>query len=192
MRTFSIYLKSSGVDFSDCSNPQCQRVDEQPPKQCQACRRVFYCSPECQKAHWSSHRADCRKSLSERQKGTVLLPADARHEAFVLAHARYMVHTEGKFTDMLTRFKEENPMTLPPQYPVVVIDYTKAPPSLSVARAITYSAMPNWQRIVNDGARGLGQMAYISIPCIANEDQNFFVLLDQLDVSDSRSLVRRP
>ncbi|KAM6496297.1 hypothetical protein JOM56_009003 [Amanita muscaria] len=28
---------------------------------CGKCGRVTYCSPECQKAHWKSHRAQCRK-----------------------------------------------------------------------------------------------------------------------------------
>ncbi|XP_068748435.1 uncharacterized protein [Montipora capricornis] len=29
-------------------------------KKCMGCKKVFYCGKECQKKHWSDHRADCR------------------------------------------------------------------------------------------------------------------------------------
>jgi radical SAM protein with 4Fe4S-binding SPASM domain len=30
-------------------------------RQCSACKKVYYCSAECQKAHWKVHKADCKK-----------------------------------------------------------------------------------------------------------------------------------
>ncbi len=31
-----------------------------PPRQCSRCKKVFYCSQECQKANWLTHKTDCR------------------------------------------------------------------------------------------------------------------------------------
>ena len=35
-------------------------------KYCSACKVVHYCSPECQKNNWSSHKADCKRYQNER------------------------------------------------------------------------------------------------------------------------------
>ncbi|KAF9047038.1 hypothetical protein BDZ89DRAFT_1058090 [Hymenopellis radicata] len=187
MKSFLSYLKTSGLDFSDCLNPKCNNLkdDDYTPKQCQACRRAFYCSRECQKAHWKVHREECKKALAERQKGTVLLHADARHEAFVLAHANYMVSCEGKFTQLLEDYKRTDPRA-PAHNIVTVLDYTEAPPKLSVAHAFAYMTKPDWQSTVDEAQAGRGQLAYISIPYIANEAQHFFVLLDHAGDAGSR------
>ncbi|KAF9047057.1 hypothetical protein BDZ89DRAFT_1058117 [Hymenopellis radicata] len=168
MKSFLSYLKTSGLDFSDCFKSQ-----------------AFYCSRECQKAHWKDHREDCKKALAERQKGTVLLHADARHEAFVLAHANYMVSCEGKFTQLLEDYKRTDPRA-PAHNIVTVLDYTEAPPKLSVAHAFAYMTKPDWQSTVDEAQAGRGQLAYISIPYIANEAQHFFVLLDHAGDAGSR------
>jgi hypothetical protein len=34
-------------------------------KYCSACKVVHYCSTECQKNHWSSHKADCKRYRNE-------------------------------------------------------------------------------------------------------------------------------
>jgi MYND finger/RING-type zinc-finger len=36
---------------------------ENPSKRCSKCRCTFYCSVECQKEHWSKHKAGCRPIL---------------------------------------------------------------------------------------------------------------------------------
>ncbi|KAF8916004.1 hypothetical protein CPB85DRAFT_1432380 [Mucidula mucida] len=178
MKFFLSYLKTSGLDFADCLNPECNlsKDEDYTPKQCQACRRAFCCSRECQKAHWKDHRENCKKALAERQKGTVQLHADARHEAFVLAHANYMVSREGKFTQLIAAYKRTDvadPRT-PTHNIVTVLDYTEAPPKLSVAHAAAFMTMPNWLSTVNEAQAGHGQLAYISIPYIVNEAQHFF------------------
>ena len=30
------------------------------PNRCSRCKQVWYCSRECQKAHWKVHKPDCR------------------------------------------------------------------------------------------------------------------------------------
>lgn len=31
---------------------------------CSRCRKVFYCSQKCQKAHWSKHKQTCNKKIT--------------------------------------------------------------------------------------------------------------------------------
>eukprot|EP00574_Skeletonema_japonicum_P000413 CAMPEP_0201739022 /NCGR_PEP_ID=MMETSP0593-20130828/45556_1 /ASSEMBLY_ACC=CAM_ASM_000672 /TAXON_ID=267983 /ORGANISM="Skeletonema japonicum, Strain CCMP2506" /LENGTH=267 /DNA_ID=CAMNT_0048233259 /DNA_START=26 /DNA_END=829 /DNA_ORIENTATION=+ len=48
-----------------CFNTQCnlpnRRTKRSKTMYCVGCRRVTYCSRECQKAHWKEHKADCFK-----------------------------------------------------------------------------------------------------------------------------------
>lgn len=37
-------------------------------KACSACRSVWYCSPECQRAAWPTHKAECQALRQERQQ----------------------------------------------------------------------------------------------------------------------------
>jgi ankyrin repeat protein len=42
-----------------CAKPGCVG---QGIKKCAGCLKVYYCARECQLAHWSAHKADCRQS----------------------------------------------------------------------------------------------------------------------------------
>ena len=42
---------------SSCANPECAKGGE---KRCARCRKVRYCSRECQVAHYRTHKATCR------------------------------------------------------------------------------------------------------------------------------------
>ncbi len=48
-----------------CFNTQCNLPNRMAKRSktmyCDGCRRVTYCSRECQKAHWKKHKADCFK-----------------------------------------------------------------------------------------------------------------------------------
>ena len=47
------------------NNPKCSipdnRVERSKTKYCSRCRRLTYCSRECQEAHWMTHKPDCDK-----------------------------------------------------------------------------------------------------------------------------------
>ena len=42
-------------DVGHC--PMCKKVAE---NKCTACKEVFYCSRECQKKHWKTHKIECK------------------------------------------------------------------------------------------------------------------------------------
>ncbi|KAK1734213.1 hypothetical protein QTG54_014980 [Skeletonema marinoi] len=53
-----------------CFNLQCNllRVERSKTMYCDRCRFVTYCSPECQKAHWSKHQATCDAKAAAKAK----------------------------------------------------------------------------------------------------------------------------
>jgi ankyrin repeat protein len=41
-----------------CANPGC---DGAGLKKCSSCLRVFFCGPACIRAHWTAHKAECKR-----------------------------------------------------------------------------------------------------------------------------------
>jgi len=50
--------------FARCANPSCTEVEVQVKqfKKCSRCNAVAYCSTNCQKEQWPTHRARCHKA----------------------------------------------------------------------------------------------------------------------------------
>lgn len=46
-----------------CANPECslpgRKVERKKMYTCTGCSRIYYCSPECQKIDWSTHKIEC-------------------------------------------------------------------------------------------------------------------------------------
>eukprot|EP01039_Chlorochromonas_danica_P000346 gene346-371_t len=40
-----------------CANPTCKQPGQ---KKCSGCSKVFYCSVDCQKKHWTEHKSQCK------------------------------------------------------------------------------------------------------------------------------------
>jgi ankyrin repeat protein len=52
------YLKAR----THCAKPGCEGAGA---KKCAGCLQVYYCTRECQLAHWSAHKAECRRSADK-------------------------------------------------------------------------------------------------------------------------------
>ena len=48
-----------------CAKPGCSGAGL---KKCAGCLEVYFCSRECQLAHWPAHKADCRRSAELKDK----------------------------------------------------------------------------------------------------------------------------
>ncbi|KAL1709371.1 hypothetical protein EV121DRAFT_195097 [Schizophyllum commune] len=69
-----------------CANPDCSTVNPTSWSRCGGCNRVYYCSSQCQAAHWKcerkQHKGTCRilKSVGEAASFPTSAPADALPE----------------------------------------------------------------------------------------------------------------
>ena len=54
---------------SSCGNPGCSGDGK---FKCSACSTIAYCSPTCQKAHWTSHKAACKAARAGGNNGAAL------------------------------------------------------------------------------------------------------------------------
>lgn len=53
----------SGADSSSrCGNPACAQTSK---LKCTGCSKISYCSGDCQRIHWSSHKSMCKNSSSK-------------------------------------------------------------------------------------------------------------------------------
>ena len=62
-----------------CCNPRCKIPDQMTERSsmmlCTRCRRVNYCSRECQEAHWPRHKELCEMMRRERKESKTNPPA---------------------------------------------------------------------------------------------------------------------
>jgi len=80
---------SAGVTSGACGNVGCQRLAT---LLCTQCAAVVYCSPECQREHWRTHKVECRAALAEMKRSIssralpnngVVQPAAMNGSAFI-------------------------------------------------------------------------------------------------------------
>jgi hypothetical protein len=91
---YNISSKWDCIEFYGCKNPDCpekkalfelrdkrvkgvrvKEVEERlekwgaKPMPCSACLEVAYCTPECQKAHWKTHKPECLIARKKAKRG---------------------------------------------------------------------------------------------------------------------------
>ena len=55
-------VKESEACINACGKPACGKTGT---KRCNGCKAISYCSVDCQKAHWPSHRDECLKNRNK-------------------------------------------------------------------------------------------------------------------------------
>ena len=73
---------------SGCGNPGC---DGDGKFKCSACSTIAYCSPTCQKAHWTSHKAACKAARAAGGNGATTAPTSASVPSAAAAAAAAVV-----------------------------------------------------------------------------------------------------
>lgn len=59
------YTKEESIDLPSLESPRCAHCAKQDcSKLCSRCKKVFYCSQECQKSHWATHKSSCSVALA--------------------------------------------------------------------------------------------------------------------------------
>ena len=56
-----VYKLHEAIPYAPCGNPSCNNVEVEVKSftNCAQCRTVAYCSHDCQKAHWKTHKKVC-------------------------------------------------------------------------------------------------------------------------------------
>jgi hypothetical protein len=57
----TLQIDAERVDRRVCAN--CQQRFSRSLQACSRCRVVYYCSRDCQQAHWRAHRPNCRSQI---------------------------------------------------------------------------------------------------------------------------------
>ncbi|KAI0042939.1 hypothetical protein FA95DRAFT_1682220 [Auriscalpium vulgare] len=118
-------------DIVHCDN--CEKNDSKHAmKWCAGCRSVFYCSEECQKAHWETiHRVQCDPRRAYHTDSISQPPSKADRRF----HTRYVIHDA---INSLAKLRATTPKPLSDIG--ISIDYTKGEPSYSTYPLKHYKA----------------------------------------------------
>ncbi|KAF7305519.1 MYND-type domain-containing protein [Mycena chlorophos] len=88
---------------------RCSRISPTPMQRCSTCKRVFYCSPECQRDDWSAHKAECKQlkrvNAHDEKRGHWLADASQRLRHFQVEQAlRYLVVADAVGTNPYSKY----------------------------------------------------------------------------------------
>lgn len=84
LRLTSEREEMEGVASSACANPNCP-THALGTKRCSRCLHISYCCRDCQTAHWSTHKSDCKKW--EKESKVSLKPTPEVSAAKAKSHA---------------------------------------------------------------------------------------------------------
>ncbi|PBK70621.1 hypothetical protein ARMSODRAFT_955332 [Armillaria solidipes] len=120
-------------EFHECANIKCPNaIDESPPpvRRCQGCLNAFYCSRDCQRKVWRTHKKDCQNVQRERREG--FSPQISRRDLHFIRFVA-MQDIEDSADDVRDAMAKSVSSVNNDWFKVVVVDYTTAPRSITVA-----------------------------------------------------------
>ena len=105
-------IKRTHVTDKDCANCGMPQPTEgtDPRKKCGRCLVVYYCSSQCQRAHWCIHKHVCKAHLPRLEHAYAIAVPDFavchQYANFVVAHGEYtdempiIIMSRDRFTDI--------------------------------------------------------------------------------------------
>ncbi|KAG9022645.1 hypothetical protein FRB95_014511 [Tulasnella sp. JGI-2019a] len=59
-----------GKIMRPCGREDCEKIETKANeyKRCGSCFKICYCSPQCQKSDWKTHKPDCLKAKEDKKK----------------------------------------------------------------------------------------------------------------------------
>ncbi|KAK0215671.1 hypothetical protein IW262DRAFT_1465362 [Armillaria fumosa] len=119
-------------EFHECANVKCPNAtDKLPPpvRRCRGCLNAFYCSRDCQKKVWHTHKKDCQNVQRERREG--FSPQISRRDLHFIRFVA-MQDINDSADDVRDAMAETVSSVGNDCFQVVVVNYTTAPRSITV------------------------------------------------------------
>ncbi|SJL07866.1 uncharacterized protein ARMOST_11220 [Armillaria ostoyae] len=182
---------AAGCDNDSCSNPMCpQRLTianrKKPLQMCSGCKNYFYCTRDCQKVMWPSHKPVC-KIIQERTKEGFFLHFTERDMHFIGEMSSHDIHNE---TTQLREDKKRFLRTHPEAaaYPLVLaVDYSSAPMTITIRSSLDFKGHPehgkSWSSLVRKVKEDpRNEMVYIETPFNADPRNWLYTTTFQLPI----------
>ncbi|KAK0449585.1 uncharacterized protein EV420DRAFT_1483114 [Desarmillaria tabescens] len=174
-RRWAIRCVMVNEEVDKCENPDIRlrilsRPNECPPdginhskralKCCQGCQASFYCSRECQKQAWVSHRPLCQKIKCTKHDGGPTM-ISARDTLFLITVAENDIY---EHLEVVKDLREKNEHQL--KHPLVIsLDYVSIPMAITMNSAAEYRDRESaWDRAIQKVETQGGQLVFLRYP----------------------------
>ncbi|KAK0435817.1 uncharacterized protein EV420DRAFT_1592111 [Desarmillaria tabescens] len=151
-------------EVDKCENRNCPpdgiNHSKRAVKCCQGCQASFYCSRECQKQAWVSHRPLCQKIKCMKHDGSPTM-ISARDTLFLITVAENDIY---EHLEVVKDLREKNEHQL--KHPLVIsLDYVSIPMAITMKSAAEYRDRESaWDRAIQKVETQGGQLVFLRYP----------------------------
>ncbi|KII87049.1 hypothetical protein PLICRDRAFT_243254 [Plicaturopsis crispa FD-325 SS-3] len=165
-----------------CSRSQCVKYDDDKMKRCSGCLGPQYCSKECQRLAWPSHKRSCKEARQMLLAG-IRMPRDDLDISFIEYITKDMLYRQ---IPTVMKGAIDSGISISTLY--VEIDHTVVPTAFHVRRACDYSSPEQklageyeWQDRLLRAGQSDGEL--MAMRAIVPRDENYReVLISMVDV----------
>ncbi|KAJ7261224.1 hypothetical protein C8J57DRAFT_1719926 [Mycena rebaudengoi] len=175
---FQDYEAGAYPSTTACNNTECGKIhDKRSMKRCAACRRLYYCSSECQSLHWrqGGHRHICESLQALRLSEPESLSTRERSFMRTLAHHDYTAATINILVEQVQFIHE-----LPGEPYYLLFDYTAGAVKIEVLPINEVDVPPTpsnfqgqWLDHVARAAKSGGRMQVAIMRCVQDSRGRF-------------------
>ncbi|PBK75221.1 hypothetical protein ARMSODRAFT_511161 [Armillaria solidipes] len=142
---------------------------EKPMQQCSGCFYYSYCTRECQKIMWPTHKIYCKKIKDMRTNGyTVHLTT--RDEHFLEGMKLNDIY------DHASSIKAQAQHVRRDYPPVIALDYASAPMTVTVRSSLDFKDLDvspsTWDELVEDARSQKGELVYVRLPRLSDMQES--------------------